>query len=113
MVSKLKVISFKAPLDLIQVCTGMAIGMGKTRSEFIREAIGELIAEEPPASSIPDGGDTYTVKLDTEALELLDRYAKRYRLSRSEAIRIAMIIYIQRYTHSNVRAKVVSGGRIF
>jgi metal-responsive CopG/Arc/MetJ family transcriptional regulator len=53
-----------------------------------------------------------TFKADPDMLQLLDRYAIKYRISRSEAIRKAIVEMIESESGEVRKARVVSGGRL-
>ncbi len=106
------VVPFKAPLWLITELDDIAYRFGTTRSELIRIYVKDLIENDPyPGITMPDGGQIYTVRLPFDIIYKMDNYGYRYRLSRSEIIRIAIMICINQ--NSSLSAKIESGGKIF
>ncbi len=111
---RMKVISFKCKRGFLHTVDRLAAKMEKSRSEYIRNAIDEVIQKD---INIANDGDvifngisgaliTVTVKLEQEAAKQLNFYAKQHGLYKSEVIRRAIIYYANRHYVPNGKMQI-------
>lgn len=108
-------VTFKVDDYLYEKLTAFTITSKTTRSRVIRSALREVIKKGKVTGEDITGKPRIpvTFKLDQKVLAELDRIAIKYRLSRAQLIRIALIQYLKEHETPVQQAKVETLGKIF